>query len=62
MKGAYELFGKVLKERVSGERKDKLWNPHHKQALAEAARQLEAFDDQHSDPTPVSASVLCAVL
>lgn len=54
IKAAYELFGKPLKDRVANDRKDKLWNPHHKLALAAATRKLEEFDIKHPDPSPVS--------
>ena len=56
IKGAYELFGKVLKDRVANERKEKLWNPSHKLALAATSRQLEEFDRKHPDPSPVSTT------
>ena len=61
IKGAYELFGKVLKDRVANERKEKLWNPSHKLTLAAASRQLEEFDRKHPDPSPVSTAYCISI-
>ncbi|XP_071511287.1 tripeptidyl-peptidase 2-like [Diadema antillarum] len=47
VKNAYELYPKGLKERVQRDRKEKLWDTYHKPAIAEATRQLEAFDSAH---------------
>ncbi|XP_071798150.1 tripeptidyl-peptidase 2-like isoform X2 [Asterias amurensis] len=51
VKNVYELYPKPLKERIQKERREKLWDPLHRVALAEAIRRLDAFDNAHSHPT-----------
>lgn len=42
VKNAFELYPTKLLERIEKERKEKLWDPDHKTALAEASRMLQA--------------------
>lgn len=47
IKNAFDLYPKVLKERMQKERKEKMWDPNHKLLLATAIRDLQEFDDKH---------------
>lgn len=40
VKNAYELYTFMVKERVDNEKKEKLWDPSHKTAIAEVTRKL----------------------
>lgn len=41
IKNGFDLYPAKLKERIESERKEKLWDPGHKSALAEASRKLQ---------------------
>ncbi|XP_059163051.1 tripeptidyl-peptidase 2-like isoform X2 [Physella acuta] len=47
VKVAYELYPKPLKERITSEKRDKVWSPQHRAALSDALRELESFDKAH---------------
>uniref|UniRef100_A0A8D8XL88 Tripeptidyl-peptidase 2 n=1 Tax=Cacopsylla melanoneura TaxID=428564 RepID=A0A8D8XL88_9HEMI len=49
LKNAYDLYPKTVQERISKERKEKLWNPLHKKAQADAQMNLQSFLQKHSD-------------
>ena len=53
MKNAFELYPRLLKDRVQKERKEKGWEPEHRQKLAEAVKALEDFDASHPSPNQV---------
>lgn len=44
-KNAYDLYPTKLKERIESERKEKLWDPEQKMAIAEVNRQLQKFEN-----------------
>jgi hypothetical protein len=48
------LYPKGLQDRLKKERKEKFWDPQHRQALAEATRRLEEFDSKTSATSLVS--------
>ena len=50
---AYELFPKILRERLTKERREHLWDPAHRATLGEAHRRLEEFDADHPEPNQV---------
>lgn len=43
-KPAYDLFPKKLQDRMNKERKEKSWDPAHRDAVAVATRKLEQFE------------------
>ncbi|XP_014663971.1 PREDICTED: tripeptidyl-peptidase 2-like [Priapulus caudatus] len=51
VKYAFDLYPKTLKERLTKEYKEKVWDPAHRLALADANRKLEAFDTAHENQT-----------
>ncbi|CAL1545565.1 unnamed protein product, partial [Lymnaea stagnalis] len=51
VKVAYDLYPKPLKERVTTEKRDKLWSPQQRAALTSALRELEKFDKAHPSCT-----------
>ena len=53
IKHAYDLFPKALRERITKERKQKTWEPMHRDSIAEIVKQLEAFDAKYTEPSPV---------
>jgi len=44
IKNGFELYPPTLRERIEKERKEKLWDPAHKHAIAEATRKLQEFE------------------
>ena len=52
-KSAYDLFPKRLQDRVVKDRREKVWDPPHRAALAEATKNLEEFDAAHKTPNEV---------
>ncbi|KAG8225790.1 hypothetical protein J437_LFUL005597 [Ladona fulva] len=50
IKNAFELYPSKLKERVEKRRKEELWDPQHKLALAEATRKLQEFEAKNPQP------------
>ncbi len=53
VKGAYELFPKILCDRLTKEVREKQWDPAHRVAVATATRALEEFNLKHPDPSQV---------
>ncbi|XP_013068571.2 tripeptidyl-peptidase 2-like isoform X1 [Biomphalaria glabrata] len=51
IKLAHDLYPKPLKERVVEEKREKLWNPQHREAVTNALRNLESFDKAHPSCT-----------
>jgi tripeptidyl-peptidase II len=51
VKNAFELYPSKLRERIEKERKEKLWDPGHKKAMAEAARRLQEYEAANPQPT-----------
>ncbi|KAH9512673.1 tripeptidyl-peptidase II Tpp2, partial [Bulinus truncatus] len=47
LKLAHDLYPKSLKERVIGEKREKIWNPQHRRTIIDAIRELESFDKIH---------------
>ena len=54
IKNAFELYPRLLKDRVQKERREKCWDQGHRQRLAEAVKALEEFDSKHPSPDQVS--------
>ncbi|XP_033096394.1 tripeptidyl-peptidase 2-like isoform X2 [Anneissia japonica] len=48
---AYKLYPKGLKERIQKERRQKLWEPGHRQAVTEVMRKQDVFDAAHTTVT-----------
>lgn len=48
VKNAYELYTLIVKDRVDNDKKDKIWDPAHKAAIADITRKLRV-----SNPTLV---------
>lgn len=62
VKVAYELYPKPLKERITSEKRDKVWSPQHRAALSDALRELESFDKAHPTCTaPVNMQLFIFV-
>ncbi|XP_059484190.1 tripeptidyl-peptidase 2 isoform X2 [Neocloeon triangulifer] len=51
VKNAFELYPSKLRERIEKERKERLWEPGHKKAQADAARKLQEFETKYPQPT-----------
>ncbi|KAK2181249.1 hypothetical protein NP493_405g05002 [Ridgeia piscesae] len=49
VKGAYELFPKMLCDRLTKEQREKQWDPAYRVAVTTATRALEEFNVQHTD-------------
>ncbi|XP_062570036.1 tripeptidyl-peptidase 2-like [Saccostrea cucullata] len=49
VKPAYDLFPKKLQDRLNKERKEKNWDPAHREAIAEATRKLEQYEASSSN-------------
>ncbi|KAK3095930.1 hypothetical protein FSP39_020998 [Pinctada imbricata] len=47
VKSVYDLFPKRLQERVVKDRREKIWDPPQRAALAEATKNLEEFEAAH---------------
>ncbi|XP_026676993.1 tripeptidyl-peptidase 2-like isoform X1 [Diaphorina citri] len=54
LKNVYELYPKLLQERIQKERKEKLWDPSHRKAQAEAQKNLQNFIQKHADAKNLS--------
>ncbi|XP_076356359.1 tripeptidyl-peptidase II isoform X2 [Tachypleus tridentatus] len=55
VKNGYELYPKVLKERIQSGWKENEWDPNHKLVQAEAIRCLQEFDNKHPDSSQLTA-------
>jgi len=53
VKGAYELFPKMLCDRLTKEQREKQWDPAYRVAVTTATRALEEFNVQHTDLSQV---------
>ena len=51
VKNAFELYPSSVRERIEKERKEKLWEPGHKKAVADATRKLQEFEAKNPQPT-----------
>ena len=54
LKAAQDLYPKGLSDRMKKERRELLWDPPHRLALAEATRRLEDFDSKSSGNSMVN--------
>lgn len=57
VKNAYDLYPKILKDRVAKERKEKAWDPLHRTKVSETIRNLEEFDIKNPEPGQVNHSI-----
>ncbi|XP_071949542.1 tripeptidyl-peptidase 2-like isoform X2 [Antedon mediterranea] len=48
---AYKLYPKGLKERIQKERRQKMWEPGHRQAMTDVLRRQDIFDTAHPTVT-----------
>ncbi|XP_063430494.1 tripeptidyl-peptidase 2-like [Mytilus trossulus] len=51
VKPAYDLLPRILKDRMTKDRREKKWDPPNRVALAEASRRLEEFDAKTPSPS-----------
>ncbi|XP_053404432.1 tripeptidyl-peptidase 2-like isoform X2 [Mercenaria mercenaria] len=51
VKNAFELYPRVLKDRMIKERREKLWDPNNRDAIAAASKAMEDFEATHPNPT-----------
>ncbi|GFT82599.1 tripeptidyl-peptidase 2 [Nephila pilipes] len=56
VKNAYELYPKLLKERLLKDRKEKFWDPFHKLLLAEVIRKAQEFANLHPNVNQLSVN------
>jgi hypothetical protein len=59
VKPAYDLFPKKLQDRVNKERKEKNWDPAHRDAIAAATRKLDQFETTASDQVCCQHDAFC---
>ncbi|KAK4306052.1 hypothetical protein Pmani_022096 [Petrolisthes manimaculis] len=57
VKGAYCLYPQRLKERITKERKDKKWDPVHKELLAEAQRKVQALETSKNGASNTNGNI-----
>lgn len=62
IKNAFELYPKLLRERLIKERKENLWDSFHREKLAECLKNLEDFETKCPDPTQVCSGTRCFFL
>ena len=55
IKNGFELYPATLRERIEKERKEKLWDPAHKHAIAEATRKLQVSSSCRKDTCLISS-------
>lgn len=53
IKNGFDLYPAKLKERIEKERKENLWDPGHKEALAEATRAVQVSDSMEKKYTTI---------
>jgi len=49
LKNTYELYPKLLRERLTKERKEKLWDPAHREKLTECLQNVELFEAKYTE-------------
>ncbi|XP_052784723.1 tripeptidyl-peptidase 2-like [Mya arenaria] len=50
VKIVYELYPRILRDRICKERREKTWDPLTREAIAQATKALEEFDAAHTNP------------
>jgi len=53
VKIAYELYPRMLKDRITKERREAQWDSKSREAIANASKTLEEFDAAHLNPNQV---------
>ena len=51
VKNAFDLYPKMLKDRMVKERREKHWDADSREAIAAASKALEIFETAHPNPT-----------